>query len=154
MSERRRLSHAPCFHPGKAGYVCSICKSLRYPGRIYGLGRFGSKVLYNAKFRSLILLPQNLNFSVSAAAVEDAAPVWLAAPLPPCLTRPVSDILVSLLFRPVGCRSCIGISGRVIFNRATTRGPARRATKMMSMRKYNVAKRMTLRFRSFDCLIE
>lgn len=86
--------------------------------------------------------------------VVEAAPDAVAAALPPCRTLPVLSLVVSLLLNPVGCKSCIGMSGKSIFSLATTSGPAIKATKMISIKKYKVAKRMTLRFRNLDCLIE
>lgn len=68
---------------------------------------------------------------VAAAEDDAAAPVLLGS----CRLRPVVPVVVSLLLSPVGCKSCIGISGRVLKNLPATIGPAIRATKMISMTK-------------------
>lgn len=68
--------------------------------------------------------------------------------------RPVVSDEVSLLLSPVGCKSCIGMAGKVLKYFPATAGPAIKATNTTSMTKYNMAKRITLRFRNFDCFSE
>ena len=93
---------------------------------------------------------------VLAAALELAAapPLVAAAPPAPLRTEPVLEAEVSLLFCPVGCISFIGIDGRFVMNLLDTAGPTTRARKMMNMRKYNIANRITRRFLNLDCFNE
>lgn len=124
-----------------------------------GSGDRGSVYLYNAspshRFFFFFLTFQNLIFRKSLLPDVVSAEAPLAVAFPPsrsCL--PVGEASVSLLFRPVGCNNCIGMSGRLILSLDTTTGPTMRATKRISMMKYRVANRITRRFRSLDCLIE
>lgn len=128
-----------------------------------GSGNRGSVYLYNASpshrfcfyLLFFFLTLQNLIFRKSLLPDVASAEAPLAVAFPPsrsCL--PVGEASVSLLFRPVGCINCIGMSGRLILSLATTTGPTMRATNTISMIKYRVANRITRRFRSLDCLIE
>lgn len=99
--------------------------------------------------------PDMIHEPVEAAADDEAAPLLAAAVLAGSLRpRPVVSDVVSLLLSPVGCKSCIGIFGKVLKNFPANVGPAIRATKITSMTKYRMANRITLRFRNFDCLSE
>ena len=94
-----------------------------------------------------------MNHEVVAAA-DEAAALVAAAVFASVRPRPVVSDVVSLLLSPVGCKSCIGIAGKVLKNFPATAGPTIKATKITSMIKYNMAKRITLRFRNFDCFSE
>lgn len=67
---------------------------------------------------------------------------------------PVGSDVVSLLFCPTGCKRSMGIFGNVLKNLPPTIGPTINKTKTMSMTKYKIANRITLRLRSLDCLSE
>lgn len=79
-----------------------------------------------------LLVTMWLNHELVAAAEDEAAPVGAAGSLRP---RPVVSDVVSLLLSPVGCKSCIGISGKCLKNLPATVGPAIKATKSTSMTK-------------------
>lgn len=72
-----------------------------------------------------------------ALEVPAAPPVFDAAPCTPCPFNPIPVVLllVSLLLRPVGCRSFIGILGSFPINLPATIGPMINAMKMMNMKK-------------------
>lgn len=93
---------------------------------------------------------------VLAAALELAAapPLVAAAPPAPLRTEPVLEAEVSLLFCPVGCKRFIGIDGRFVMNLLDTAGPTMRTRKMMNIKKYNIANRITRRFLNLDCFNE
>ena len=63
-----------------------------------------------------------------------AAALALAAAPRPLRAEPVTRLLVSLLLRPVGCRSCRGILNLPKYFPATI-GPMINAMKMMNMKK-------------------
>ncbi len=70
---------------------------------------------------------------VVVAAAPPAPPVF-AAPRP-LSADPVTELLVSLLLRPVGWKRCIGIFGSLPMNLLATIGPTINARKMMNMMK-------------------
>lgn len=56
-------------------------------------------------------------------------------PPSPFRAEPVTTLVVSLLFNPVGCISSSGIDGRLLINLEATSGPAINSTKTRSMKK-------------------
>ncbi len=66
--------------------------------------------------------------------VAAALPLALAAAPRPFRAEPVTRLLVSLLLRPVGCKSCKGIFNLPRYFPATI-GPMIKAMNMMNMKK-------------------
>ena len=85
---------------------------------------------------------RDVSYEVVAADIDDddaaAPPVDAAAPPfwpRPLSALPVTLVKVSLLFRPVGCKSSRGMLSDFGRYLPATNGPAIKATKMMSITK-------------------
>ena len=92
------------------------------------------KYLYIFDNSSILLLRSKCHGHYADEVVAAALALALAAAPRPLRAEPVTRLLVSLLCRPVGCRSCRGIFSLPKYFPATI-GPMIKAMNMMNMRK-------------------